>query len=61
MEKRWIINSVFFSDIVYSEPRSKLNNLKSEYKEFSLLNFRKVEETISQKVLFLDNLWSINL
>ena len=46
----------FFSDIVYSEPRSKLNNLKSEYKEFSLLNFRKVEETISQKVFFLDNL-----
>ncbi len=54
--KKMNYKQCFFSDIVYSEPRSKLNNLKSEYKEFSLLNFRKVEETISQKVFFLDNL-----
>tara|TARA_B100000035_G_C20986382_1_gene548019 strand:+ start:441 stop:1331 length:891 start_codon:yes stop_codon:yes gene_type:complete len=45
-----------FSDIVYTEPRSRLNNLRSEYKELNLLKFRKIEETVNQKVKFLDNL-----
>ena len=45
-----------FSDIVYTEPRSRLNNLRSEYKELNLLKFRKIEETVSQKIKFLDNL-----
>ena len=48
---------VLFSDIKYSEPRSKLNNLKSEIKELNEnLIFRQPEETIKEKVKFLDNI-----
>ena len=43
-----------FSEIIYSEPRSRLNNLKTQYKELQL-KFRKIEDTIIQKVLFLDS------
>lgn len=44
-----------FSDIKYNEPRSKLNNLSSEYKEInSDLFFRGAEKTIKEKVSFLD-------
>ncbi|OUU53605.1 MAG: hypothetical protein CBC25_00050 [Pelagibacteraceae bacterium TMED65] len=47
---------VIFSDIKYNEPRSKLNNLNSEYKEInSDLFFRGAEQTIKEKVNFLDN------
>ena len=47
---------VIFSDIKYNEPRSKLNNLNSEYKEInSALFFRGAEQTIKEKVNFLDN------
>ena len=44
-----------FSEIIYSEPRSRLNNLKTQYKELFQLKFRKIEDTIIQKVLFLDS------
>ena len=44
-----------FSDIHYNEPRSKLNNLNSEYKEINdNLFFRSAEQTIKEKVNFLD-------
>ena len=44
-----------FSDIKYNEPRAKLNNLRTEYEDLSkILHFRSAEETIKQKVNFLD-------
>tara|TARA_B100000886_G_C20396992_1_gene480815 strand:- start:580 stop:1476 length:897 start_codon:yes stop_codon:yes gene_type:complete len=44
-----------FSDIHYNEPRSKLNNLNSEYKDINdNLFFRSAEQTIKEKVNFLD-------
>jgi len=44
-----------FSDIKYNEPRARLNNLRTEYEDLSkILHFRSAEETIKQKVNFLD-------
>lgn len=46
-----------FSDIKYSEPRGKLNNLKSQIKFVNEnIKFRSPYETILEKVKFLDNL-----
>lgn len=46
-----------FSDIKFNEPRARLNNLRTEYEDLNkILYFRPVEETIKQKVNFLDEI-----
>ena len=46
-----------FSEIKYTEPRGKLNNLKSQIKFVNENTiFRSPYDTILEKVKFLDNL-----
>ena len=48
--------SVLFSEIIYNEPRARMNNLQSENEELNKnLFFRSPLETIKEKVKYLDN------
>tara|TARA_B100000902_G_C27256665_1_gene888248 strand:+ start:9 stop:905 length:897 start_codon:yes stop_codon:yes gene_type:complete len=54
--KKMSYKETLFSEIKYNEPRSKLNNLESQYKEINKdLFFRDTEQTIKEKVSFLDS------
>ncbi len=54
--KKMSYKETLFSEIKYNEPRSKLNNLESQYKEINKeLFFRDTEQTVKEKVSFLDS------
>lgn len=56
--KKMNYKEALFSDIPYNEPRSRLNNLNSQYKEINKdLKFRSSKETIREKVKFLDGIY----